>query len=166
MRKSNLCIIKLAVALALCCACTQVLPPPSSIPETPPRVLVVPLAAPITGHGWALLMPPSRAYAADRSWTMGGPLATQPMQGAEFHGAYQTATLETLDLNAPPSRWNNVLGDKLLQTQADCENVKEQLLGRFTDSRFVAQQASQIRGRLIDYVRAPQALEAARCVER
>ena len=114
---------------------------------------------------WVLLIPPQRAYAADRSPIMGGPLATQPMEAAESHGAYYTASISQFDVNAPLSQWKNVLSVSL-QSKSDCERVKGDLLHESDDPAWLTQQALQTRTRIIDPSRYRDAIEAARCMQQ
>jgi hypothetical protein len=114
---------------------------------------------------WALMVPPERPYAADRDFVMGGPLASKPMEGADFHGAYYSVSTAQLDTNAPLAQWKPMLGVSS-QTKSDCEQLKAQLIAQANDPKWLAEQAQTVRTRNIDSSGYRDELEAAQCVQQ
>jgi hypothetical protein len=151
--------VVLIAALALLCACA-----PPAQPKAAQIAGISPKAAtmfePPTGGWWALLIPPQRAYAADRSYTMGGPLATAPMEGQESHGAYITYSVNQLDTGAPLSQWKKVA---LFFSEQECEQAKAKLIDQANDPAWVAAQALKTRTRVLDPSRYLDMLQTMRC---
>ncbi len=116
----------------------------------------------LNGYKWLLLSPPERAYAAGRAaFEGGGPLATAPSEGGEFHGAYYIYSVNQIDLRAPLKNWRRI---GFFQSEQECEAQKAQQLKQLSDPAWRMAQARKSRTHLVDWPRTHDMVEAERCV--
>lgn len=147
-----------AFALAACG-----LPSASGTATPASEQTIVPMPASQVGSesAWFLMIPPRRAYAADRSTMMGGPLATGAGEGGEEHGAYVLRSIDQADTSAPLSKWEIFAGS--FPTEADCQHYKATELADLNDPSWVAKQVQRARGRMIDLPAMRDMIEGQRC---
>src|SRR5438876_2396016 len=136
-------ILVAAFAALLCVtACGQqsrfASPPAKAQPDPPSSALTDTRALINQGYKWFLLVPPERAYAADRDYFAGGPLATAPMGGGYSHGFVSTYSLTQMDSDAPLSRWRPA---GAFQTEEECSSYKAQQLKQISDPAWTTAQA-------------------------
>jgi hypothetical protein len=160
-------LVSLAVFAALVCvaACGQqsrfTTPPAPTQSDPSSRALSDTRTLVDQGYKWLLLIPPERAYAADRSVIMGGPLATGPMGGGYSHGFVSTYSLTQIDPDAPLNRWRP-LG--AFESEEQCTNYKAQQLNQISDPAWVTAQARKSPTHLVDVSGTRDLFETARCV--
>jgi hypothetical protein len=66
---------------------------------------------------------------------MGGPLATSPISGTGFHGAYSVSSLERYETDAPYDKWRK-LGS--FASQQGCEAVRAAQIKQGSDPAWIA----------------------------
>ena len=112
-------------------------------------------------NSWYVVLPPQRAYAADRSPQMGGPLPTSGEY--EHRGAYDVASLTEPDTTAPLSKWKPIAG--AFTSEKDCEVRKATMPDTALAPQRVAQQNARrpsLAG--VDTRAVKEMLQTARCV--
>lgn len=149
------------VVTALLCiaACCQQPPPQQPHPDYGSIALMDTLAS--NGY-WFTVIPPESAYAADRNYVFGGPVASAPMEGAESHGASYVYSTNQLDENAPLKKWRKI---GYFPSEQECEDQKAKDLKKISDPSWLATQALKMRTRIIDASRIRDVAIAERCVK-
>jgi hypothetical protein len=107
-----------------------------------------------SGYSWFFIIPPERAYAADRTYEMGGPMTQTPGSGG------YTYSLSALDPRAPLAKWRRIGS---FQSKDECTNYRAEQLKQMSDPAWVSAQVAKSH-HLVDAEGSRDLIESGRCI--